>query len=352
MTIAKLIKLINDKEENISHEDTNKTSQLDNTDTTSFYIELIYLFNPISLLNCIQMKLDIFYTLVNFIFILNRNNFFGAFSLMLGILISPGFVFINFFILLYFLITGEIKQKVKFMIRFIASFYIIVILVYFSEIINTKQNLIQNQSPIILMRNYSQKLITEVKLLYFNYYTLRDTLPNIGMLWSLLPETFLKYQNFSHLMLVNYQIILNFSILCLTYKMDYQKKTSLTYALLFLMNHLMDRYPSENHYIISILFIVQYYEVINKTIFNLAVYGTVAAYILIFSRGHPYKAGRAGSSNYLYFQNLTYACFQVFVLLCTIFAVYEFDRKKKHEKKMKVIVTEIIEKSIDQSINH
>ena len=49
-----------------------------------------------------------------------------------------------------------------------------------------------------------------------------------------------------------------------------------------------------------------------------------AGYTLIYSRGYPFKEGKTGSSNYLYFQNLTYNSFIAFVFLSALFSVFEY----------------------------
>lgn len=82
-------------------------------------------------------------------------------------------------------------------------------------------------------------------------------------------------------MLVLYQLLLNFIIVCLVAKLKLVKeeKSEFVYSLLFLVsclnyfkvNHIIDRYPADNHYIISLLLVCQFWSLIKNKIFNLAV---------------------------------------------------------------------------------
>lgn len=75
-----------------------------------------------------------------------------------------------------------------------------------------------------------------------------------------------------------------------------------------------------------------------------------AGYTLILSRGHLYRFKRSGSSNFLFFQNLTYESFMIFVLLFVIFSVFDHKKKQKHESKINTIVNEIIDKALSKKI--
>ena len=52
-----------------------------------------------------------------------------------------------------------------------------------------------------------------LKNIYYNYYMFKDLRPNLGMLWVLLPSTFLKYQNYTLMMYLIYQIALSFAVM-------------------------------------------------------------------------------------------------------------------------------------------
>jgi hypothetical protein len=181
------------------------------------YMELIYLFNPISILNCIKLRLNIFYTFINFMIVLNINkSLIAGFFFVLSILTSPGSFFINLSLLIYnyFSRGYDIKFIKKFLVNTIGSIIFIFIGMYL---------------------NNPSMMIKETKMIYYNYFFLSDSLPNIGHIWCLLPETFLKYRTFSCIMLINYQIILNISILCLMQDSKIKPNLSLSYSLLFLV---------------------------------------------------------------------------------------------------------------------
>ena len=69
-----------------------------------------------------------------------------------------------------------------------------------------------------------------------------------------------------------------------------------------------------------------------------------AGYTLVFSRGFPFRFKRTGTSNYLFFQNLTYECFLTFILLLVIYSVFDYKKNHRHKEKIKSILNEIIEK--------
>ena len=116
---------------------------------------------------------------------------------------------------------------------------------------------------------------------------------------------------------------------------DYKYKISLIYILLFYISHILDRYPCENHLVVALCILLQHYEIIKVKIFDLGVYCAFASYTLIVCRGFPYTHRRSGSSNYLFYQNLTYIISQIMIIMFSLTGIndYRFKCKKKDEKE-------------------
>ena len=167
----------------------------------------------------------------------------------------------------------------------------------------------------------------------------KDIRPNLGMLWVLLPSTFLKYQNYTLIMYLVNQISLSIAVMLQVNRLnskDYKYKNSLVYILIFYITHIIDRYPSENHLIVILCMLLQHYEIIKVKIFDLGIYCAFASYTLIVCRGFPYIHGRSGSSNYLYWQNLTYVISQIMIIMFSLTGINDYRNKcKKNEKKEK-----------------
>ena len=126
----------------------------------------------------------------------------------------------------------------------------------------------------------------------------------------LLPSTFLKYRQYTIIMLLIYQFTLSSSIMLSVNRIQnkyYNYKKSLIYILIFYISHIIDRYPCENHLVVILWILLQHYEIIKVKNFDLRVYCSFSSYTLIVCRGFPYTHRRSGSSNYLFYQNLTYA---------------------------------------------
>ena len=167
----------------------------------------------------------------------------------------------------------------------------------------------------------------------------KDIRPNLGMLWVLLPSTFLKYQNYTLIMYLVNQISLSIAVMLQVNRLnskDYKYKNSLVYILIFYITHIIDRYPSENHLIVILCMLLQHYEIIKVKIFDLGIYCAFASYTLIVCRGFPYIHGRSGSSNYLYWQNLTYVISQIMIIMFSLTGINDYRNKcKKNEKEEK-----------------
>ncbi len=293
-----------------------KKNDKDNTSCTSHFILGLYMYNPVSIASCVSFRIDIVYTLFNLLFVYSAFNYLVApIFLVISLVASPGYFFITIAYIGY-LIISNFKQ-----IRLTLLLSAMLIAIYFNVAS------LMGLSP-----------VENIKNIYYNYFFIKDTLPNFSDLWSLLSGTFLKYQTFTLQMLLVYQFTLCNAVMILVYRIadkDYKYKTNLAYAMIFLMSHILDRYPCENHYIISLILLFQHWDVVKEKIMNLAVYCSVAGYTLIVCRGFPYTWRKTGTSNYLYFQNVTYEIAMTFVMMCAINGVDTF-RKEHKEKKEKI----------------
>ena len=119
------------------------------------------------------------------------------------------------------------------------------------------------------------------------------------------------------------------------------------------MTHLLDRYPSENHLVVILCLLLQHYEIIKVKIFDLGIYCAFASYTLIVCRGFPYTHRRSGSSNYLFYQNLTYAISQIMIIMFSLTGINEFrfNCKKKDNKNNEKNKKEIIENENKENNN-
>lgn len=274
------------------------------------------MYNPVSIVNCVTFRLDILYTLFQLMFFVNSSNYIiSPLFLVLSLILSPGYFFINLTYIIFISLTNF--QKIK--ITLIISSLILVCFINFSKLLgfNPIDNLLS---------------------IYYNYYFIQDTLPNFSDLWALLSGTFLKYQNFTKEMLIVYQITLCMAVMFIVYRIKdkyYPNKESLAFSMIFLISHIMDRYPCENHYIISLILLFQHWEVVKEKIMTLAVYCSVAGYTLIVFRGFPYSWRKSGSSNYLYFQNVTYEVAMTFILMCAVNGIDKFRQSCKEKEKPK-----------------
>jgi hypothetical protein len=126
-----------------------------NKEKTNNYVEIIYLFNPISILNCSRLNLNIFYNMLNLIFF-SSNNFFFYLLYFLTSCCTPQYFIMN----TIFMLIKSIRNKN----------YLPVVLTFTALVIIT--------------------IKTDLLILYKNYFYVKDTLPNLNMIWSLLPEVF------------------------------------------------------------------------------------------------------------------------------------------------------------------
>ncbi len=140
------------------------------------YFELIYLFNPISILNCSILRLDIFYSFINLLFLRYYDKTLGILAFTFSMIISPNYIFLNLTFMFY-LMRNEIQSKAIYIKNFIIS----ILIIFFS---------LHSDLSRINWERISQ-FIEETKYLYANYFRIKDSLPNLGMFWYLLPEVYL-----------------------------------------------------------------------------------------------------------------------------------------------------------------
>ena len=306
---SNIINIIGLKEEN----DNDKNDEDDEFNSGVF---CFYLCNPISITTCISFNLDTFFIVINLLLGYYSNNFLlCSIFTALSIIISPGYIFITIIFFLFLLIQDFRKYQKNIV------FSIILLFIYFKFAKNSIDSF-----PIKSLKN-----------LYYNYYMFKDLRPNLGMLWVLLPSTFLKYQNYTLMMFLVYQVALSLAVMLNVNRIqekDYKYKNSLVYILIFYMTHLLDRYPSENHLIVILCLLLQHYDIIKVKIFDFGIYCAFASYTLIVCRGFPYTHGRNGSSNYLFYQNLTYAISQIMIIKFSLTGINDYRNKcKKKDNK-------------------
>jgi hypothetical protein len=150
--IAKLISSLF----NINNNNNNNNDKVENK-VSNEYLEIIYLFNPFTISSCARLKLTHFYVLVTLVYTCYNKTLFGTLFLAISIFTSPGFIFTNLTFFIYNLNSKNYKNQ---LINLVLSIGIIAFIINFN-LYNLRQN-------------------------YFNYFTVRDSLPNIGVIWSLI----------------------------------------------------------------------------------------------------------------------------------------------------------------------
>ena len=299
------------KEDNESNDDSENNENKENINLGVF---CFYLCNPVSITTCISFNLDVVFTLINLLIPYFEDNIILCpIFIVLSIILSPGYIFVTLIYFIFLLSYNFRKYQKNIFIS------IILLLLYFK---------------------YAQKLnylpFESLKNLYYNYYWFKDIRPNFGLLWVLLPSTFLKYQNYTLMMFLIYQLTLSIAVMLSVNRIqnkEYNYKKSLAYILIFYISHILDRYPCENHLVVILCILLQHYEIIKVKIFDLGVYCAFASYTLIVCRGFPYTHRRSGSSNYLFYQNLTYAVSQIMIIMFSLTGINKFNDKKEKEKK-------------------
>ena len=304
-----------------------------NNDNKEYKLNLgafcFYLSNPVSITTCISFNLDVVFTLINLLLAYFADNLLLCPILAtISIIISPGYIFITL-IYFIFLLNNNFRKYIHNILITIA-----LLLLYFKFAIKL------DYLP-----------LESIKNLYYNYYWFKDIRPNFGLLWVLLPSTFLKYQNYTIMMFLIYQFTLSSSVTLSVNRIQskhYNYKKSLIYILIFYISHIIDRYPCENHLVVILCILLQHYEIINVKYFDLGIYCSFASYDLIVCRGFLYTHRRSGSSNYLFFQNLTYAVSQIMIIMFSLKGINDFinkcidlEKKENEEKDIMEVNDEI-----------
>lgn len=111
-------------------------------------------------------------------FLFNRKNISGIIFFILSNFFNPGFLFINIGTVIF--CRNEIKIK-RYIFVVISIVLIYILLIFYLR---------DNTNEIILVL---KNIFIEFKLIYSNYFYVKDLTPNFGLLWSLLPEV--KYKN-------------------------------------------------------------------------------------------------------------------------------------------------------------
>jgi len=300
-----------------------------------------YLCNPISITSCISFNLDVFYTLLNLLVgYFSSNLLLGSILAFISLIVSPGYIIITIIFYAYLLIQ-DFKKYYKNVILIFILFYLYI--------------------------NFGQIFVEcipfeSLKNLYYNYFMFKDIRPNLGMLWVLLPSTFLKYQNYTLYMYLIYQIAFSIAVIFHVNRVNiksYKYKNSLIYILIFYITHIIDRYPSEVHMIVILCMLLQHYDIIKVKSFDLGVYCVFASYTLIVFRGFPYIHRRSGSSNYLFCQNLTYIISHIMIIMFSLTGINDYiNKSKKNEKdeeknneEKKIVEIKMKENNIKEKID-
>ena len=154
-----------------------KKSIIDN-----YLIEVIYLFNPLSIISCLGMQLRVIYNFLFFSLIFNLNieietekptRFHRIMSNMIfaiiNLLCNPANAFIVSFYYFRILYLAPFTMKINLFICWLLSISFMCGCLYYAFDVNE-----------------FYAVITQ----YRNYFFIKDSLPNIGLMWGLFPEVY------------------------------------------------------------------------------------------------------------------------------------------------------------------
>ena len=166
-----------DKEENKQSESKNKAKDFI---SDNYLIEIIYLFNPLSIISCVGMQLRIIYNflffgLINYFDIDNETgkntkflkNLLTSVFAIINLLCNPASAFIIMFYYFRNFYLATFTQKLKLFITWLLSLGLVAGFLYVAFDVNEFYGVISQ---------------------YNNYFFLKDSLPNIGLMWGLFPE--------------------------------------------------------------------------------------------------------------------------------------------------------------------
>ena len=257
------------KENNTS---TTNTTSSSSTYSVNFLVQSFYLLNPVTIISCVAFKLS---NIMFFIAILpvssklNKTPELKYLFFCINIIVNPSHsVFLIFYYLYYFSYIKENSEET-----------------YYKEL---KKFIIVSLITYSVFIYYSLKLNFPLFGHYVTYYDMTDTIPNIGLIWGILNETFLRFRQFCIFVLLMYNVLINTCVLFL-YKnyqhIDTTKSTSsMCFSLLYMVNCICDKYPNELQTIIFICLIVIHYEKLEDGLLNASVsivYGLYMSILLI-----------------------------------------------------------------------
>jgi len=187
--IAKILSINFDSKENeLNSENKSKESKTENKKPKGFIIdnfyliEMIYLFNPLSIISCVGMQLKIvynflFFSLISYLDIdheIRKNTSFPKITLaslfiVINLLCNPATAFIIIFFYFRNFYLATFLQKLKLFFAFLLSLSFVAGCLY-----------------VFFDVNEFYGVMTQ----YYNYFFVKDSLPNIGLMWGLFPEVF------------------------------------------------------------------------------------------------------------------------------------------------------------------
>lgn len=145
-------------------------------------IEIIYLFNPLSIISCVGMQLRILYNFLLFSLFINfdidnsieKNTKFSKiilanFLAILNLLFNPASAFLIVFFYFRNFYLAAFTQKIKLFFACLFSLGFISGCLYAAFDVNEFYGVMTQ---------------------YNNYFFVKDSLPNIGLMWGLFPEVF------------------------------------------------------------------------------------------------------------------------------------------------------------------
>lgn len=146
----------------------------------SDWIELIYLFNPLTLISCVGLQLRIIYNFFLFSLIFNLdiyneydrvNSFIWSvatnFYLIINLISCPANAFILIFYYLRIFYLSSFTKKIGIFIYLLISLSLTIVFLYAAFDIREFNGILTQ---------------------YRNYFFVKDSLPNIGLMWGLFPE--------------------------------------------------------------------------------------------------------------------------------------------------------------------
>jgi len=93
---------------------------------------------------------------------------------MIGLISSPGYAFINISYAFYVLFENKFENFKNFLRNCVCAFLLIFLGIYLKNVVDIYGEL--------------EYFWNDVKLIYTNYFYVNDTLPNMGLIWNLLPS--------------------------------------------------------------------------------------------------------------------------------------------------------------------